>query len=98
LRTDDTVNIVFATEEFDRLLKDSIIPKYSNGIVKGDLGNGTIRYEGVHASDVPQATLWRIQIFGGVLLSSVDVKAGTSSVVVAMTGPLVPPDLHVVSL
>lgn len=86
LREEDPIVISFPTESLDALLRDTIFPKYSDRSVRADLGNGTIRYEGIRASDVPQATCWRIQIYGGIHLATDDASAGTSSVILATTG------------
>lgn len=86
LRKDDPILISFPTQRFDALLRDTVFPKYAAHSVGNDLGNGTIRYEGFHASDIPQVTCWRIQIYGGIHLGTEDASAGTSSVILATTG------------
>jgi hypothetical protein len=34
-----------------------------------NLGNGTVRYVGVQASDPPELTVWTIWMYGGLVLS-----------------------------
>jgi hypothetical protein len=56
--------------------------------VQQDLGNATVSYDGVQATDNPQLTLWRIQFYGGIVVSG-DPKAPntTSTEIAVITGP-----------
>jgi len=37
--------------------------------VTGDLGNGTVRYQGAQGTDYPELGVWAISLYGGVVLS-----------------------------
>lgn len=59
--------------------------------VSKDLGRGTVRYEGKQAVDPPELTIWRLSMYGGLLLSGEQngsaTPAETSSQWVVITGP-----------
>jgi hypothetical protein len=55
--------------------------------VSENLGNGTFDYEGAQATDVPQATVWRFQMYGGITFVGDPVVPGPASLAVAVTGP-----------
>jgi hypothetical protein len=59
-----------------------------NGIrVHGNLGDGTIKYEGLRAFD-GKVTMWEFEIFGGLeLAGDPDHPELTTNRVIAMTGP-----------
>ena len=86
LREQDQISVSFPMESFDAYLRDQLFPKYATHAVRAELGNGTIRYEGICDPTVPQTTCWRIQIYGGVRLSSLNPQNGTSSMIFATTG------------
>lgn len=44
--------------------------------ISGDLGAGTVRYEGAQSKQYPELTVWTITILGGLLLA--DTDAGTN--------------------
>lgn len=56
--------------------------------VQQDLGKATVCYSGVQAVDTPQLTLWRIQFYGGMVLSG-DPQApnAVSTEIAVITGP-----------
>ena len=51
-----------------------------------NLGNGTFVYEGAQATDVPEATVWRFQMYGGITFGGDPVHSGPASLAVAVTG------------
>jgi hypothetical protein len=55
--------------------------------VSANLGNGTFVYEGAQATDVPEATIWRFQMYGGITFGGDPVVPGPASLAVAVTGP-----------
>jgi hypothetical protein len=55
--------------------------------VSANLGNGTFVYEGAQATDVPEATIWRFQMYGGVTFLGDPTVPGPASLAVAVTGP-----------
>ncbi len=55
--------------------------------VSANLGNGTFGYEGAQATDVPEATIWRFQMYGGITFGGDPVVPGPTSLAVAVTGP-----------
>jgi hypothetical protein len=56
--------------------------------VVGNLGEGTLMYEGIQATDYPQLTLWAFLVYGGLNFaeSSRDPN-GKHSVIFTVTGP-----------
>ncbi len=54
--------------------------------VSDDLGNGTFVYEGAQATDVPEATVWRFQMYGGITFGGDPKRPGPASLAVAVTG------------
>jgi hypothetical protein len=54
--------------------------------VSGDLGNRTFVYEGAQATDVPEATVWRFQMYGGIRFDGDPKRLGPASLAVAVTG------------
>jgi hypothetical protein len=55
--------------------------------VSVNLGNGTFVYEGARATDVPEATIWRFQMYGGITFGGDPAAPGPASLAVAVTGP-----------
>ncbi len=55
--------------------------------VSANLGNGTFVYEGAQATDVPEATIWRFQMYGGITFGGDPAVPGPASLAVAVTGP-----------
>lgn len=59
--------------------------------VEQSLGNGTIRYGGIQATNPPQLTVWGISMFGGLVLSGserrFDGSAEPSTMWWVITGP-----------
>jgi hypothetical protein len=55
--------------------------------VSANLGNGTFVYEGAQATDVPEATIWRFQMYGGITFVGDPAVPGPASLAVAVTGP-----------
>ena len=47
----------------------SVMRKSSALRIGGDLGFGTVTYEGVQGSDYPELSVWTISMYGGILLS-----------------------------
>jgi len=55
--------------------------------VADNLGNGTFVYEGAQATDVPEATIWRFEMYGGIKFGGDPRVPGPASLAVALTGP-----------
>src|SRR6266699_3689807 len=55
--------------------------------VSANLGNGTFVYESAQATDVPEATIWRFQMYGGITFVGDPAVPGPASLAVAVTGP-----------
>jgi len=55
--------------------------------VSENFGNGTFVYEAAQATDVPEATVWRFQMYGGIKFGGDPAVPGTASLAVALTGP-----------
>jgi hypothetical protein len=52
-----------------------------------NLGNGTFVYEGAQSTDVPEATIWRFEMYGGIRFDGDPRLPGPASLAVALTGP-----------
>jgi hypothetical protein len=52
-----------------------------------NLGNGTFVYEGAQATDVPEATIWRFEMYGGIRFGGDPRIPDPASLAVALTGP-----------
>jgi hypothetical protein len=55
--------------------------------VERDIADGTFRYEGVQAYDVPEATMWRFSMYGGIWFGDPKVPGEVASRIGVMTGP-----------
>ncbi|MGH9747966.1 MAG: DUF2934 domain-containing protein [Candidatus Acidiferrales bacterium] len=55
--------------------------------LSSNLGAGTFAYEGAQATDVPEATIWRFQMYGGITFGGDPAVPGPASLAVAVTGP-----------
>jgi len=55
--------------------------------VSANLGNETFVYEGAQATDVPEATIWQFQMYGGITFGGDPAVPGPASLAVAVTGP-----------
>jgi len=55
--------------------------------VSDNLGDGTFVYEGAQATDVPEATIWRFEMYGGIKFGGDPRVPGPASLAVALTGP-----------
>lgn len=73
----------FGSEYFDRIFSMNAANR-----VQQDLGKGTVSYYGVQAIDTPQLTFWRVQFYGGIMLSGDPLAPKEISNDIAMvTGP-----------
>jgi hypothetical protein len=81
----DVIDVRFlTTEEDERLKREVFAPRIAHRIAV-TLGNGTIAYEGLQASDGPQCSVWRISFYGGVNLSSGNAADGISNTIAVFT-------------
>jgi hypothetical protein len=72
----------FGCESFDRFFGLAAVNR-----VEINLGDGTVRYRGVQAKDIPECTLWRIHFYGGLMLSGdEDAPNEISTEIGAITG------------
>ena len=56
--------------------------------VQNTLGNKTVSYAGVQAKDIPQLTVWRVQLYGGLKVTGdPNAPQQVSSELAAVTGP-----------
>lgn len=55
--------------------------------VQRDLGDGTFWYEGAQGVDVPEVTIWRFALYGGVWFGDPKVPGEVSTRIGVMTGP-----------
>jgi hypothetical protein len=55
--------------------------------ISTNLGHGTFIYEGAQATDIPEATIWRFQIYGGIKFSGDPAVSAPASLAIALTGP-----------
>jgi len=59
--------------------------------VAGNLGNGTIQYHGIRASDPPELTVWTLWMYGGIMLADEETDScepvETSRMWLMITGP-----------
>ena len=91
LGPEDGVDVLILTDHASALMQSFISPRnFPTGLVK-DLGGGTVWYEGAQATEPVTLTVWKIVMYGGVLLSSDKRTAGTDAVTSSqwwiITGP-----------
>lgn len=55
--------------------------------VQRDLGSGTFWYEGAQGVDVPEVTIWRFSMYGGVRFGDPSVPGEVATRIGVMTGP-----------
>lgn len=84
----DAVSVIMLNEAYERVF-DVFLRSPDQDVIRVDLGNGTVYYEGAQGVDCPQLSMWRIRMFGGVQLADSSGSTGTSSVVGLVTGPRV---------
>jgi len=88
LTADHFVRILTLTGAGDRLFDERLFNLNARSRVSNDLGNGTVSYQGAQAVDCSQVTVWRIWIYGGLLLAGGEGGAeGTSARINVATGP-----------
>ncbi len=86
IRREHAVKVMALASAGEKLF-DSLFAINATARVKNDLGNGTFRYEGVQALDVPENTAWRVQIYGGLKLGDPASPGEVSSSISVLTGP-----------
>ena len=72
------------TEYGDAIMRDMFV-KRAAARVQGDMGDGLFLYEGAQAVDDPHLTLWRFQIYGGIMVSDPDVSMTAAHSLWALT-------------
>lgn len=82
----DSVSVTMLTATGERFFNERFFNVPVGKRVSQDLGKGTIRYDGVQAVDLPQVSVWRVRMFGGVQLAD-SARGATSSTVGLITGP-----------
>jgi hypothetical protein len=82
----DSVSVTMLTAAGERLFDERFFNVPVGDRVSADLGNGTVRYDGVQAVDMPQLSVWRVRMLGGVRFGDSALGA-TSSMVGLITGP-----------
>ena len=81
---DDSVRVIFLTEEGDREFRQSfkVQPQY---LIQENLRNGTVQYEGLHDPGDPHFSGWRIMMYGGVHIASTYPSLGICRVIGIIT-------------
>jgi hypothetical protein len=69
LRPEDVVSVMLMTDTASAVFGSMTSNWSSAQRVVENLGNGTVRYVGVQASDPPELTVWTIWMYGGLVLS-----------------------------
>jgi hypothetical protein len=73
--TDYFVGAGFLSSEGERLFEQLML-RPARAEARGNLGDGLILYQGVQAIDDPCLTLWRFQVYGGILFGGDPRAAG----------------------
>jgi hypothetical protein len=81
----DRIAVKFFTSAGDALLNE-LCTNHPGKHVQVDLGNGSVRYEGIQDVRVPHATVWHIQMLGGISIASETSTHGVSSTIAVFTG------------
>jgi hypothetical protein len=55
--------------------------------VERNLGHGTFCYEGAQGIDLPQVTIWRFSMYGGIHFGAPSVLGEVATRIGVMTGP-----------
>jgi hypothetical protein len=95
LRPNDDVSAMLMTDMGSNYFQSVIDGWRHEQRVTSDLGKGTAQYVGVQAPDPPELTVWKISMYGGLVLSDNQKKSDdpmeSCSVWWVVTGP---PELH----
>ena len=82
------IEALFLTETGKEFFEQYLFSMNAAQRVKVDLGNGTFTYEGMQAVDCPQITVWRFEIYGGLVLDGdPDAPNESSTQVGVLSGP-----------
>lgn len=57
--------------------------------VQQDPGSGTFWYEGAQAADVPEVTIWRFSMYGGIRFGDPRMPGEVATRIGVMTGPAI---------
>lgn len=82
---DCSVEVMVLSDHGRQFFQNNLFSMYSPNRVLGNLGEGTVIYEGVQGIDCPQITIWRFHMYGGMVLAEDSVQASTE--IGAMSGP-----------
>jgi len=91
LKPDDDVSVLLMTDMHSALWASMTSSWRNARRVVGNLGNFTVQYVGVQASEPPELTLWTISMYGGLILSDdrrkIDGQMQPCSMWWVITGP-----------
>ncbi|MRS13055.1 MAG: hypothetical protein EG823_08300 [Actinobacteria bacterium] len=88
LKPSDLVEVTTLTAQGMELFETQFFGPHVSSVRHVDLGAGTVVYEGLQAQDMPEATVWRIQMYGGMwMLSDSTPPEANGSLLGIMTGP-----------
>lgn len=88
LTEDDFIEVIPLTRYGEQFFEHQFFRLRPRHHITKDLGNGTFFYQGAQGIDLPQISIWRFSMFGGILLGG-DPRASneTSSTIGVLTGP-----------
>jgi hypothetical protein len=76
LRIDDEVSVMFVKDAGTMFFQSLLAKMRPEHHVDENLGNGTVLYRGLQASDPPELTVWTISMYGGLVLSDDRQRTG----------------------
>lgn len=85
LSQSDVIEVNFPSIQLDEILKREFFAPRAAHLIAASLGNGTIAYEGLQASDEPRHSYWRISIYGGLKFSTGNPADGISNTIAIFT-------------
>lgn len=85
----DVVDVMFLTDLQSAVFPTNLRPENFPVTVRGTVGNGTFTYEGMQAREPLNLTVWKVVMYGGILLSDdgESAPAETRSQWWIITGP-----------
>lgn len=88
LRPTDFTEVTTLTAPGMELFEREFFGPHAKDVRTVNLGEGTVVYQGLQAQDMPEATVWRVQLYGGMwMLAGSDGPDPSGSLIGIMTGP-----------